>query len=78
MRLFLLLMLISIPAFAQEIERIDDKSYVVQTTVTRNLDDQKTHCAKLQAEINRLVAEQKQCAAEVDVVDRQPVPDQNP
>lgn len=59
-------------AFAQE--RIDDKTYMVTKTETRNLDDQKAHCQKLQEEINRLTDEQKQCIIEVDNVDKQPVP----
>lgn len=75
MILFLILFLISAPIFAQEIERIDNKSYVVQMAVTKNIDDQAAHCAKLEMEIERLTSEQEHCLAEIEDVQKQPVPD---
>lgn len=59
---------------AQRIERIDQKSYVVNTAVTRNLDDQESHCAKLQNEIDNLMIQKQQCEKEIQDVKDQPVP----
>lgn len=61
-------------AKAQEVERIDEKSYVVQQAVTKNLDDQEKNCKSLQMQIDDLIARHQQCQIEIDSVKAQPAP----